>query len=1193
MSSNAVRDLRYKVYAGAWGRGDVPGSLQDKYAAAAGIGVYQQAVGMPIMLPDEFHRLHELLDTTHVIAPEQDDECDVGPSARDERIMAEAHARLSKLILAGGHVETGGRSLYESAADEIVRLRAELSGAQHAAKYPAHDETRRVLGAGREEATSDAAQRVVAELQQAKEALGQARAKVDDLRREVEVDDRLLEHRTQLLEALPCPLHGPCVPHTLQEIARLQGAEKAAREQGAAEMRERAAGWCERLATLEKYGISRRALEMAAGSIRALPLSGAPAPHVDIDAAERRRSETFRALDGAGAPFGEAMAGASDAARSKPAPARGTPGKATGAEATEAGKDSVAEDRGEAQGGDGETPLARAAALLRRAEWRNNARLLESGKLTPRRALVKMRSAIGDGDPSADEAAAMAALEALITEPAAPPAQAPAALPKPKRADVGQRWKHTNDPNVWTVSEIDRHNDDMLVTLRTDSGRVVRVCESWLIGAPFWTFLGPAPADPPRRDDEPVLVPGVSDSCVDPTSRSAYAGRPVARGAPAEASEPTARDAVAGMLLRAGRGGLADDLARGDKTPAQALATLRMLGDGSDAIDRACIAALEALARGDLRGARDHQDLLAAIERLTRERDSSRSEAASLREELERIQREWEEQGARLHEIEATCDRAWDALGTIRTGEDLAEAVTRCLEEARDGEVMTSADGRVTLIVRDKADARDVAAACVELLGLSSDEVHGGNVVEAFEAGVAEGERRGKAKAEEVATAWIGDASELDGAAEDERAKLKAGKPSRYMLGFMSGGGNARRQCAQDIRAAFCIEPADSKPPTGEPAPEASDVVAPPVPADLVARGFDDPRETLDWTIDTNGRVSGVFMRLVLAVARLIVCAEADRVTPAKMADQIMRHLAHVHGLAPRAAAPEADTVSRSSGGVTITALDGMTLGEVWSAIKARPEMKVCLDAELRQARESARGTTPAELETARRDIRAAVLDDAFRAGVESAHVDRAALLDLATGWEAKSTEHHARARAAAYDTTWRSNEASADALDMCAADLRRLLDAPRDPALAPEQAHTSPPGAPDRDALGRAGHEVREAYVREFYGAAAKPTAWDEAHRAERETLCRIGERLFNMGVQWAQQNAAAPAAEPEAQDERWQPGAVWEWARIEATTRHALLHTYGGGGTNARLAGLGLVRIATMTEANGWRYVGPAKAG
>lgn len=90
---------------------------------------------------------------------------------------------------------------------------------------------------------------------------------------------------------------------------------------------------------------------------------------------------------------------------------------------------------------------------------------------------------------------------------------------------------------------------------------------------------------------------------------------------------------------------------------------------------------------------------------------------------------------------------------------------------------------------------------------------------------------------------------------------------------------------------------------------------------------------------------------------------------------------------------PKPTAQAVACGDVTIAAPDGMTLGEVWAALKTSPALRVCLEAELRAARESARGTTPADLETARRDIRLAVLEDAFRAGVDHAKLEQGALL--------------------------------------------------------------------------------------------------------------------------------------------------------------------------------------------------------
>jgi hypothetical protein len=141
-----------------------------------------------------------------------------------------------------------------------------------------------------------------------------------------------------------------------------------------------------------------------------------------------------------------------------------------------------------------------------------------------------------------------------------------------------------------------------------------------------------------------------------------------APAADAATSEPTARDAVAGMLLRCGWGSLAVRLAEGKIEPTAAFVrakeTLARLV-APKAEDAACVAALEALARGDLRGARDHQDLLAAIERLraalpiANAPTAPASESASLTivsaVEL-----------ASLRRLRDTADRCWSLLGEQR-----------------------------------------------------------------------------------------------------------------------------------------------------------------------------------------------------------------------------------------------------------------------------------------------------------------------------------------------------------------------------------------------------------------------------------------------------------------------------------------------------------------------------------------------
>jgi hypothetical protein len=84
---------------------------------------------------------------------------------------------------------------------------------------------------------------------------------------------------------------------------------------------------------------------------------------------------------------------------------------------------------------------------------------------------------------------------------------------------------------------------------------------------------------------------------------------------------PTAVDAVAGFLARHGFHGLAGAL---QKHGPVAVAEVLRRDFFAEPKQSACIAACEALARGDLRDPADHHDLLAAIDRLTRERDEAR-----------------------------------------------------------------------------------------------------------------------------------------------------------------------------------------------------------------------------------------------------------------------------------------------------------------------------------------------------------------------------------------------------------------------------------------------------------------------------------------------------------------------------------------------------------------------------------------
>lgn len=1064
---------RHGFYARAWGTGLVAHDAPRAAWVAEAIGARgcraESAMMTVVELDAELRRVGVIDEPA-----DDDDDCDVGPSARDQRIAAEAHARLSKLILAGGHVETGGRSLYEAAEDEIVRLRAALSDETAAAGdfaarvvdaealVKSHREARErfeavaaaahaVLRPRDGETLADAARRTISELQQAKEALAQARAKADTLRGALDAANRTLDRCDDSAERRRVEIDA------LKDAAR-RGSEEA-REHAAAEMRERAAGLADAAAELAdavRSDIEARRYRALAARIRTLPLSGAPVDpggQVVHNRTAGQWWEPFSGPDGKGrvlrpvalqSNWDAEHGGLSaedvetlrrggrvevDAAivRKAPAPARGTPGKATGAEAAEAGSGSVAEEAPRAQGARGGPEF----------------RAVVDG------AGVRMEAITPDG------AKASWHIE-----------RAPAALPKPQRVEVGQRWSVDWRDLTGEVTEyaVEAVNDDTARLIGGSKGVSYRPTAEMLTSL-RWTFLGPAPQDPPKRDGEaepdearraevndfakgviseakrrglisndimhelagiidrrlwpelhpitggayaagwqqtepPVFVPGPVEVHGDPTPRGAYVVGEVTRGEQAETTEPTARDAVAGMLLRCGWSSLAEGFAEA-KWSADEVAHGLRASNVQDAA--ACIAALEALARGDIQVERSAGPRAGStIRRVARERDESRAEAAALREELRRREGDLRDMA---EEVKRWCARHLAM-------EQERDAARKRSEGAPGTETVFDVYKGVRLTFPRKAESRAVAAACVELLGLSSDEVHGGNVVEAFDAGVAEGERRAKAKAEELTEKWTRRVDRHEEQADADAARGYGAGEHRYR-----GRAAAVDVCVHDIRKAFGIEP--NEPTTGEPAPEASEVVAPPA----------------------------------------------------------------------------------------TTAIAG-------------------------------------------------------------------------------------------------------------------------------------PPGAPDRETLGRAVLAVLHEWTPTY------TTTWEQQSENGREHDRRVGERLFNMGVQWAQQNAAAPSIQrlhpitpgpvaklveriagyiadvysdsadgelrsmgvairvlqmvdeylqgavvPEAQDERWQPGAVWEYGSPFNPMRTHVLHIDER--SRAHLDGLSTpVPCATMTPDAGWCYVGPAKA-
>lgn len=593
-----------------------------------------------------------------------EDEPDDGAEDRDARQLAEAQARLAKL----GGASVG--SLCDAAADEVVRLREHIT----------------VLG--KEEAHSDSlVSKLKVELQQAKAKAEELRGEVETLRREARDARDELAAKTG---------------ETLREAAK-RVADALMRELagGAAEMRERAAAWCDAEAKEKQkreQHLEASVLWHAYQEIRALPLSPeAPATYGD--------ESPHLELRGGGPTCGAFAYGSR-----KPAAAHGEPGKGAGPEATAAGKDSVADDEAEAQATYATPGIVQT--------W--NPRGMTSGTCRcPGVAAPEVGRPVGvcrtcggwrpiavgpESECAAEERQGGQEAPCSCTTPApivhagpgdsrkwcwrcggsksGPMATAPAGLPKPQRVEVGQRWRFDARDMDGTLTDhtVDAAADHQARLVGND-GRTRYRLASELLTSLRWTFLGPAPAPQgPKGDGETEATPAQ----------------------PAEApdlSEPTARDAVAGMLARSGWTFVGEGLALSKYAPAEAAKRLQEMASPHEARERlakrnACVAALEALARGDLRGARDHQDLMAAIERLTREvknrsdevvrwcerhndmerqRDEALEEAADLRADLKRMT---EREADLARQRDEACKDALDATRELRAMKAAASDTT-------------------------------------------------------------------------------------------------------------------------------------------------------------------------------------------------------------------------------------------------------------------------------------------------------------------------------------------------------------------------------------------------------------------------------------------------------------------------------------------------------------------------------------
>lgn len=491
---------------------------------------------------------------------------DVGPTDRDIREREDAQARLRRLVTADGVTCTGGRWLHDAAADEIVRLRGVVSTQNRC--ISSLDEGARAGYAVTHRGVTVTAPETM--------TLGDVWAALTD-----------------------APALSVC----------LRGSLARAREQGAAEMRERAAGWCAGLATKERSNIVRLALEMAAYTIRTLALDGAPTRGI--------------------APWD--------------------------------------------------------ADTLRRAGWTvNDGRWAKPGCEVLREDVqdhvVRLVAVASDARAKAP----------ALTQPEGLSAEDAETL-------RGAGW--TEDANGW------RGWSGLWVANATNIGSLRKIAADIR-----------AKKAPVAAHGEPGKATGGDHAA---TGQGSVAGEQGAAQAPCE---PTARDAVAGMLLRHGRMLVADALAKGLHLPGDVAKRMRDTAPpgSTDPQRDACIAALEALARDELRvlapgdaaghsladlidlrrririelGAGEAECTARAAQRVYAGRDAALAEAKALREELERTKR---------------CD---DGSGPVREGQPGTETVFDVNRKTR----LTFPRG---------ADAREVLATVAELLGLAEGG-HGG-----------------------------------------------------------------------------------------------------------------------------------------------------------------------------------------------------------------------------------------------------------------------------------------------------------------------------------------------------------------------------------------------------------------------------------------------------------------------------------
>lgn len=722
-------------------------------------------------------------------------------------------------------------------------------------------------------------------------------------------------------------------------------------------------------------------------------------------------------------------------------------------------------------------------------------------------------------------------------------ASAPHGLPKPARVEVGQRWRSVNVQPELMVREV---NGAREVWSRAPAHpyREVLARESFMLTSDTWSFLAPAPQGPTgggEAEKSELTVPAEPTDLDKIEALSAHLKSAIARGeerqrareeqgdseldAPAEATplEPTAADAVVGMLLRRGYPLTAAELAHGRLNIEH---TVRVLArDPVTNDDRACIAALEALARGELSRPRHTSNLVAAIDRLTKSRDEARAEAAALRKAASTPASVHLRAALELQDdvsLDRVLEVAWHEIEELRA---------LCGRPTADGEQLLHDEKRgVRLVIAKDADAREVLATVAELLGLSGARVVGEpdpRSVEQIEAeamsinetrpalaqrmmsyalGIREGERRSAAQIPDFMRRLDDDARverERQQATarglvdvwttrqERHREQSDADEKRGYQQGAERyyGRAAATERCANDLRTAFGITPPDGGPGGGETSErsEAEQHAESPVSSP---------------TSDVGGLSRDVALRLANDWAD----AADDLSKKSGKASDVL--LAEGEARAFRAAAADV----KAALGVEPCATCGGS-GLV-SAGDYTGNMEDCADCDGPPA--SADTEPPSDpIEPYR-----------AKASPEQREDDEDGLVDLAFCIGSRCTKQHGLRIA-----TWRGTGPSSIYIvcDECHDDrltanerahMVEVRGVERVRHLGLHMLHNGrfhddqpdATAAPDREALGREVHEAWREYARKE--GLERPCSWEDLGSFNKGADCAAGERLFSMGV-------------------------------------------------------------------------------